>query len=191
MGAFLLLLQSPSRADSVRLGGEIVEVAKGFLHVREVGKNRGQYVDYFNRTVGVPLGSAWCMAFAYTAWKIAYNEQGLQSPLHRTGSVARQLKFALQVGSGLRVIRVRNVGAVAQLRAGDLLLAKSGTSSEKDIGRIWLGHVGIYTGLQSNERLQTIEGNTSGNSRGSQREGNGVFLKYRQKKFWLAGVQDA
>ena len=108
------------------------------------------------------------MAFAYSIYKKAYAEVGLPCPLKRTGSVSMQLRFANSIGSGLRVIHVRKIGAIATMKSGDLLAMKSGRSSERDIGKFWLGHIGIFARQESGGRLTTIEGNTSSGNRGSQ-----------------------
>lgn len=62
---------------------------------------------------------------------------------------------------------------VAKVQAGDILLFdfdKSGISV----------HTGIALGYNPNTHLiDTVEGNTAGNSTGSQANGDGVFLKHR------------
>lgn len=128
------------------------------------------------------------MAFAYSIYKKAYAEVGLPCPLKRTGSVSMQLRFANSIGSGLRVIHVRKIGAIATMKSGDLLAMKSGRSSERDIGKFWLGHIGIFARQESGGRLTTIEGNTSSGNRGSQRDGGGVYRRTRSINFWLAGI---
>lgn len=165
-----------------------MRVAKTFLGVKERGYNRGDEVDFFNRTTGIAYGSSWCMAFVYSVHEIAYKSIGKKNPLYRTGSVSLQLKKANDAGNRLRVISMKDIGAALLLKKGAVLCHKQGAQRVSDVGRLWSGHTGIFV-TQSGSRITTIEGNTSSGSRGSQRDGNGVYSRTRSFGYWLAAIE--
>lgn len=169
------------------LRDEVLHVAKSYIGTKEVGYNRGATVDKFNKIAGVPRGSSWCMAFVYSCFAEASDNVRIANPLSRTGSVARQLKFAKDAGSGLVVISLQDIGAQLSLQKGDVLCHKTGRQAPSDIGFLWLGHTGIFAASHKGG-IGTIEGNTSAGIRGSQREGNGVYYRTRPTTYWLAAI---
>lgn len=184
-------LQSQDSNQPSRLALTAQKIARHYTYVRETrGYNRSPEIDLWNRRVGVPLGSSWCQAFQFGTYDSAAKELHVRNPLARVGSVSANLRAAKQIGSGLSVIPVAKLIGGGSLRviAGDLLCAKHGGGTERDIGRYWLGH--IEQGVsQAGRFVRTIGGNTSSGVRGSQRDGDGVFERSRSLSFFLAAIR--
>lgn len=194
---FGLLLLLPSPADSnparplQRLPTAAADTAGQYVGQRETrGYNRSPFIDKINRLAGVPLGSSWCMASAYFSYHAAASALGLKNPLLRTASVAAQLRYALQVGSGLTVIRLRGIVGVERIPVfkGDVLCAKRGGGTAADLGRLWPGHVEIAL-ADNGGTVRTVGGNTSSGQRGSQRDGDGQWIRVRRKDWFLVIIR--
>ena len=163
----------------------VVERANKYIYVRETTANRGIEVDYFNRTVGNPLGSFWCLGFIYTCHKEASEINKVANPLLRTGRVAKLLKYATKFGTGLQVINPNLLGTdKVKLQVGDMGCLKSGGFKTSDIGKDWSGHIFLIDSVAKTPR--TIEGNT--NKQGS-RNGDRVAKKYRKVNTVLAFIR--
>lgn len=200
LASFGLLLLLPSLpavskpngpAAIQRLPAAAADTALRYVGQRETrGYNRSPFIDNINRIAGVPFGSSWCMSSAYFSFHAAAAALGLQTPLLRTASVSAQVRYAAQVGSGLKVIRLQGVVGVQRVAVfkGDLLCAKRGGGSSADIGRLWPGHVEIaladYGGT-----VRTVGGNTSSGGRGSQRDGDGQWIRQRRKNWFLVVIR--
>ena len=160
--------------------------------VREThGYNRSPEIDLMNRTAGVPVGSSWCMASVYTSYAKAARALGIRNPLKRTASCSQQLAYAKSIGSGLRVTPISKLigSSTLRLARGAVMIMKSGGGSDRDIGRLWPGHTGLYLNQDRSGLVRTVEGNTSSGSRGSQRDGSGQFVRLRRLRAWLAAIE--
>ena len=77
---------------------------------------------------------------------------------------------------------------IASPKRGDLVCWSSGKVAGNDN---WAGHLGLYVNQINNTSFRSIEGNTGPGAAGSQREGNGVFVRTRNldigKKFQVEG----
>lgn len=142
--------------------------AEKFIGVTESPpfSNRGEDIDRWNRNAGVPAGSYWCMSFLYSCLKV----MGANVP--KTASVGMFLNWARANGFVVR-----------RPRKGDIVcfFFTNPTRSE------WPDHVGIvrrvvgirWRGKRFVGWVDTVEGNTSGDDRGSQSNGGGVFRRRR------------
>lgn len=162
--------------DSVEVVVEIVEVkkdtipchlriAKGFIGYKEVGNNRGYWVDRFNRHVKVPLGSPYCAAFV----SFVLDSAGVTKPSVRSG-LARNFKNNTKEPyrySALSVIKKQK-----SVRQGDIV----GWERENSIS----GHLGIALENWSGQSGKTIEANTSSGVAGSQSDGDGIYTRVRK-----------
>jgi hypothetical protein len=65
-----------------------IEVALSFEGLKEESGNRGRLVDEWNKALGVPVGSPWCMSFVQQAFARAALVLGRPNPLkpYRTAS---------------------------------------------------------------------------------------------------------
>ena len=148
-------LQKPVSADPV-------DVATSFLHVREIRPNRSPEIDSFNKpfkNIGGP----------YCATGVAYC-------LKHSGAVAPK---------GTSLARNYYTRGYETYSAKDVLTKKVQPQRNHIVvwgkGSTFYGHTGfvilynITTGI-----ITTIEFNTSGNSTGSQSNGDGVYIKKRK-----------
>lgn len=157
------------------LSQNAVALAASAIGVTEkpLGSNDGPEVRLFLKSVGLPPGYAWCMAFVYHIVNAAANHMQVENPLVATGGVLHQ--FNTCVGKRIHKIDARKTPITADmLLPGDIFIMqfKGG-----------LGHTGFITKV-STESVNTIEGNTD---KDGGREGVGVFEK-RRKIAALRGI---
>jgi hypothetical protein len=138
------------------------EVAASKLGIHEVGgNNHGPWVKKFLAEVGLPEGYAWCDAFQ------SYEEDGVAG--HRlpieSASVEQTYDTAKKLG-----------WVVSTPARGDLVCYDfDGDGRFND-------HIGIVVKVLSLGpmlTLQTVEGNTSSGTGGSQGDGDGVYIRRR------------
>ena len=139
------------------LSAESLFVANTQLDIREERSNAGPEVARYLRSVNLPVGHPWCMAFVYWCVQVAADRLKLENPLVRTAGVLRQWNECT-----CRKIPGRS-GAV---KPGDIFIMDFGGGK---------GHTGFVTGVKPGI-IETIEGNT--NDEGS-REGVEVCRRER------------
>lgn len=130
-----------------------------------IGKNRGQWIDVWNKYVGNKLGSPYCAAFV--SWNIGQTsaiEPRIKTGLARNFIIKAPRYLTYTAGSVLR--------GKAAVHYGDIVIWGRGSTI--------YGHAGIAVYDWVTNSGWTIEGNTSKGSAGSQSEGDGVFMKYRK-----------
>lgn len=162
---------------SADLPSSAAEHGKKFLHIREkTGHNDHPDIDKFLKYLGLPKGLSWCAAYVLFNWKEASDELNEKQPLPRYGRVAmlkstcerNPLKYRWITADEVRLGSVR-------LQKGDLPMWASGTIRNGDFN----GHIGMELQQFSPIAFQDIEGNTGSGNTGSQREGNGVYIRTR------------
>lgn len=127
----------------------LVEIARLFLFVREVGKpNSGLWVNIFQRFVGIDDGQSWCAAFVCFVLAIWYEGRN-ELPFTATGVCQDIYRWAKKYA-----------WIITAPRPGDLYLYVNSADHAH--------HVGIVTGAG-----QGIAGNTSAD--GKSDNGTGVF----------------
>lgn len=136
-----------------------IDTALRYTHVRESGNNDGKEVRMFLRSVGLGKGYSWCAAF------ISYCLKAVKSPFPIRSAVAR--KFITK--SSIKAQDVLYGKYVPQ--RGDLIIWQRGETP--------YGHIAANIETKSKNLFYDIEGNTSSGKKGSQHDGNGVFLRYR------------
>jgi cell wall-associated NlpC family hydrolase len=100
---------------------------------------------------------SWCFAQADLAEQVA----------------AQTKKGFASCDAGLKWFTKKNkLVPVGQARAGDIVFFQFDTDAQPD-------HVGIVVKNDGKKLLWCIEGNTSGDTKGSQANGDGVYLKKR------------
>jgi cell wall-associated NlpC family hydrolase len=139
----------------------VINIAKSQLGYQEVGKNND---TMYGKWYGLN-NNPWCAMFV--SW--CFDQAG------RAGAVAAQTKkgFA-SCDAGLKWFAKNNkLVPVGQAQAGDIAFFQFDADAEPD-------HVGIVKWNNTTLKyLQVIEGNTSGDTKGSQSNGDGVYLKKR------------
>lgn len=177
----LLQFQSAFAFQSTKCTTEqyALEISKTQIGVKETGYNRGGKVSEYIKRGGGKDGWAWCMYFVYWCFDEASKIVKTKNPLKRTGSCSEQLRYANSWLSGLRVIKPNQLINSEAVPKGSVVIFKSGTIFQDDIGKNWNGHTGITEKQINNTTFQLIEGNT--NALGS-REGNAVARKIRNTR---------
>lgn len=138
----------------------VVLVAKGELGYLETGDNDTKYGKWYGLN-----NQPWCAMFV--SW--CFSNTG------ESNKIAAQTKkgFA-SCDAGLKwFAKHGKLIPIGEAQSGDIVFYQFDTDAQPD-------HVGIVKG--NNKTLKYIyayEGNTSGNSKGSQSNGGGVYLKKR------------
>ena len=133
--------------------------------VEHGGSNRGVRVERFLRSVGLGPGQPWCAAFVSYVLTAAR----VHAPLDGQGRVVRS-------GLAARFITARSIRASEALRGvravpdGSVVIWRRGSGP--------FGHAGFAVRWRG-ARGDTIEGNTSSGTSGSQANGDGVWRRTR------------
>ena len=135
-----------------------LDIARGEVGVREVGRNRGQRVEEYQKAVGLLPGDPWCAAFVCWAFVRAAEEMGEPCPIPKGGAVNKLWRRAPE--------DMRRMGPAP----GYVFIRYSNPANPYS-----LGHTGIVESI-SFEGIWTIEGNTDD---GGSREGDGVYRRLR------------
>ena len=137
----------------------VVDAAKSQLNYRETGNNN----TIFGKWYGLN-NNPWCAMFV--SW--CYDQAGLVSKV-----AAQTKKGFASCDAGLKWFTKKNkIVPVGQAQAGDLVFFQFDKDAQAD-------HVGICASNDGKGFLMVYEGNTSSDSKGSQSNGDGVFLKKR------------
>jgi len=135
------------------------------VKVRELGTNRGEWVEAFLDSAGVAPGNPWCASALTFACKVAE----VRHPAGGLAAVATWNRWFDMVGMKPRPKKPER-GHVAMHNAGK--------------GK---GHIGIVVKVLPLGFLWSIEGNTSSGEAGSQRDGDGLYRRLRHRRFWSWG----
>jgi uncharacterized protein (TIGR02594 family) len=137
----------------------IIEATKYLGVHEEGGNNKGIDVEKFQKAVdGKANSEAWCMAFVQYCIKETENNLGIKSRITRSEhclTTWRNSPVAMKIKEPV---------------PGCVVIWQHGSTDN--------GHTGFVTGVDSNGKLLTIEGNTDSQT-GINREGNGVFARIR------------
>ena len=137
----------------------VVDAAKSQLNYRETGNNDTIYGKWFGLN-----NQPWCAMFV--SW--CYDQAGLVSKV-----AAQTKKGFASCDAGLKWFTKKNkIVPVGQAQPGDLVFFQFDKDAQAD-------HVGICASNDGKGFLMVYEGNTSADSKGSQSNGDGVFLKKR------------
>ncbi|HUN04611.1 MAG TPA: hypothetical protein PLS00_17305 [Niabella sp.] len=143
----------------------VIENYKSQIGVREkTGKNDGEDIEKYLKTVGLGKGYAWCAAFV--KWAL-------------TDGIINSDAAKLINGMALSLHKAEKVIYFKGTYKMELLPADVFTLWYKNLGRI--GHTGFFNGWANKAAgtYYTVEGNTS---TGGSREGDGVYLRIRDIK---------
>jgi len=140
---------------------EHLDTAKSYVNVTELtGQNDGPEVEKFLKFVDRKKGDSWCAAFV--SYCLGVNN--VLAPKANSG-VAQRFITKRSV-SAFRVL-----DGTVKIPPGTILVWKRGNT--------WQGHVGFVVDWNGKSG-QTIEGNTSPGRKGSQRNGDGVYIRKRK-----------
>ncbi len=146
---------------SIVSGQKHLDIAQTFVGTKEAtGKNDGPEVEMFLKSVGRNKGDSWCSAFvSYCLATASVKEPKIRSGLARAFKKSKGLINANDV---LRGIKKVYPGSIVGWEKGNTVF----------------GHIGIVMDWQKKYGI-TIEGNTSSGEKGSQSNGDGVYIRSR------------
>ena len=137
----------------------VVDIAKSKLNYKETGNNDTMYGKWFGLN-----NQPWCAMFV--SW--CFDQAGLVSKV-----AAQTKKGFASCDVGLKWFTKNNkIIPVGQAQAGDIVFFQFDKDPQAD-------HVGICSSNDGKGFLMVYEGNTSADAKGSQSNGDGVFLKKR------------
>jgi len=157
----------------------VVSVASKYTYVREAtGHNDGPEIKRWLGYLGLPQGNPYCAAFVVGGcYKEASDTLRITQPLPKTArvstlySAAKKNPYKFKIVSSVRVKQ-----GIEKLAPADVVI----WSHNKLPGNSnWNGHTGVVLTQTGNNAFTTVEANTSSGNKGSQREGDGVFMRER------------
>lgn len=128
----------------------------------KTGHNDGDVVKYLN-SIGLGAGNAYCLAGQYYCFEEASKELNRPNPLYKTGLTKRLIRFAEDHAVPVEFKPAKH----------DLICWRH---HDPDIR----GHVERIIDIITPRLVRTVGFNTSNGKIGSQREGDGVFIRVRK-----------
>lgn len=125
----------------------------------------------FRHFLGLPAGAPWCLAFAL----FCHHTASPGNRLPRTGRCYTFLEAAEDNPLRYQVVSPEDAAWGVEVRAGDVAIFSHDPSA-----RNWNGHAALVVAVVSRTQVRTLEGNTSSNDKGDQRNGNTVAEKVRR-----------
>lgn len=131
------------------------------------GKNDGAIIEEIISTGGGLKGYPYCYYYQYWAFEMATRDLNKQSckvyknPLVKSGSSQAIFNFAKKI----------NKKTEYKVKKHDFIVWKNSNS--------WAGHIERVKEVLGGGNVTTYAGNTSNGLSGSQREGNGIFIRKR------------
>lgn len=118
----------------------VLQIAEQYLGIEEQGHNRGQLIDYWNREMGVPLGSPWCASFLMFCINGTDNQLSIKNKLFMSAHV-------------LSIFNNSKGCWVSKPQKGFLICWQLGETSS--------GHIELIKDILPDGNLLCIGGNTS------------------------------
>ena len=138
--------------------------------VEKTGNNDGVMVERYLKSVGLSKGNPYCAAGQYWCFYISSDSNIKIIPIKRTGLANGMFNDAMNKGKRVDYIPKIN----------DLVVWKKYNAIN--------GHIERIIAVQNNGYVTTIGFNTSNNNKGSQNNGQGVYIKKRNVKHPLSRV---
>lgn len=140
---------------------ELIDLARTFIGVKEDAENDGDQIRIFQQSVdGTASRESWCMCFVQFCVKQIEKKYTFKSPLFKS-------EHCLTVWN-----KTPKEFRLAEPASGCVVIWQFGSGTS--------GHAGIVTKVLK-DKIETIEGNTSGPSSDVVREGDEVAVKTRSK----------
>ena len=152
---FLLCLNNVTYASPAHL-----DTARNYVGTKEIVNNGGYQVEQFLKSVGLQKGFSWCAAFVSYCLDKAKNKFQIRSALARKFITSKSIP-------AIKVLQRR-----VSIPKGSLVIWEKGKTIN--------GHIGFVNKDWCGKSGETIEGNTSPSSKGSQENGDGVYIKNRE-----------
>ncbi len=156
---FLLLPLSSTFSQIKTANILYIDTAFSYVGVKEAtGKNDGAVIERFLKSVGRKKGDSWCAAFVSYCLTAVNHPFPVRSGLSRA-FVTKQSIYATKVLQGQK-----------EVACGDLAIWQNGNTIS--------GHIAIVV-IADKTKFITIEGNTSSGQKGTQADGDGVYIRER------------
>jgi len=173
-----VIVEPVKKIEYVNFGEEFVKTAKKYEYVNEInGPNRSPEIDKFHDYAGLPYGNPWCAMFVnYVQYETLapYNLQ----PYTKSARVSFIFHYALKHKYQYKIKFAKTLlYGINEGETGDILIFISGAS--KQAMDNFNGHTGYIIRETAPGKFKTIEGNTGPGNSGSQRDGDGVYERYR------------
>lgn len=160
---YSLPLNNEKISANCKVVDNVVNIAKSFDGIKEVGNNRGKFIDIMNRFTKVPLGSPYCASFV----SFVIDSANKITPI--------DCKIRYKVKSALAQ-RLRNkLTYSAKMVLDGKRYPQKGEVVIWQKGKTAFGHAGIVTENWKETKGQTIQANT--NKSAESRDGNGIYIK--------------
>ena len=157
------LLSLPCLAQDSLLYPKHLIIAQGFVGVKEVGgKNRGFWIDRWNKNAGIGVGNPYCATFG----KFVLDSSRAIAPIIRSPLATAWLSRRNMTISAKDVYF-----GMASVPIGSCVIWRNGETIS--------GHFAFLVKWLKKNVLYTIEANTSSGVKGSQRDGDGVYNRTR------------
>lgn len=157
------------------LGSIVANDALSNVGVTEDGDNRGQWVETYQRAVGIPPGAPWCAAFVRYRFEQASTKSGFALPegMPDSGWVPSYVAWARRTGRWVPVATARQTPSMV---TPGMLCCFWFPAKDRH------AHIGIVVATGTSMGVVTVEGNT-GLDKGAdvERDGDGV---YRKRRTW-------
>lgn len=177
--------------DLRKLATDAMAIAVGYARAgtAEHGPNAGDQVEWFQHAARGVKGESWCADFVYACFLKAWcMEKGLLTgaDAHSNRVIMLDHADAFSAETGIpRTGYCPTVAKVAKIKdrflkageipsVGDLALFDFKEQGEPH-------HIGIIRGKSADGTLRTVEGNTGPGESGSQGDGDGVYLRQRNR----------
>lgn len=144
---------------------EALKIAVSQIGVMEdpPGSNKGQKVEEYQASAGIPAGTFWCAAFLYWCFQKASENLSRKNPVLRTGHCMTHWNNT----KGKKIAAADAVNKPSLVKPGHLFIINTGGTH---------GHTGIIEKVEGGF-IHTIEGNTDPTGG---RNGIGVFKNTRK-----------
>lgn len=147
-------------ADSASYPKHLV-IAQNFVGVKEIGNNRGLWIDRWNKRAGIGVGNPYCATFG----KFCLDSAKAVTPTIRSPLATNWLRNKWPISAKDVYYGFNDVPV------GSCVIWRNGETIN--------GHFGFFVKWLGKNKLYTIEANTSSGIKGSQRDGNGVYNRER------------
>lgn len=156
----------------------VIVNAEKYLYVREkTNTNDAPEIDKFLAYLGLPKGLSWCAAYICFVHKESADSLQIKNPLPRIGRVSTLWDLAQE-----NDLRYKTFDS-EEVLSGELKLNKADIPiwESNNLAKVknFNGHTGLILYQKDNNSFKSIEGNTTPNNKGDQREGGGVYERDR------------
>lgn len=156
----------PVRSDIIELLPKVAKSEVGTVEI-PINSNRGERVEMYLKAAHLLGGNPYCMAFIVWCFKECIRALKLDRdkcmPIQSQGNANKCFDYAKKLGKEV----------LPNPKVGDILIYRHKTV-------LFRGHACVIVEVIDNNTVITVEGNTSSDDKGSQRDGGGVFIKKRK-----------